>query len=492
MRHGKAFVLALAAAVMTACASSGAPAAVAGEGSLPETAATRAATVHLIQAGLEEGEEAMEQYRQAQTEALRAIEETPDNPRAYLVAGQAAVGLHDFVQADTMFDRALALHPPYADQMEAEREEGWVVAYNLGAEALQADDQARALEMFRAADRLYQGRPEARIALGSLYVNEGDAEAAAESYLGALEILSEEPPEGLTDEQLEAWQQSRQVAALNASQLLAQTGDHARAAATLERFLEDYGSELDEATRRRARTALAGFYAQAGESERAEGMYGEILAGEDLSEEEYFQAGIGFFNTGDYGRAADAFRTAAEMNPYSRDARLNLVQSLFARASEMEEAGTASDAELIEIYEEIQAAGAAVRELDPLNRNLVSFVLRSYQSLADLDSQRAAALEQQAQALVRDYQTQAYGVDNISIGMQESGEATVSGTLINVNAAEGSQARLRFELLDSNGRVMGSSTINVTAPAEGESTSFNETFSVQNGTFAGWRYELVQ
>lgn len=491
MRHGKAFVLALAAAVLTGCASSG-EGAPAGDSGVPETEATRAATIHLVQAGLQEGEEAMEQYRQAQAEAVRAIEQTPDNPRGYLLAGQAAVGLHDFVQADTMFDRAQTMHPAFAEEIEAEREQGWVVAYNLGAEALQENDQARALSMFEAADRLYQGRPEARIALGSLYVNEGDPEAAAESYLGALEILSAEPPQGLTDEQLEDWQRSRQIAALNASQLLAQTGDHARAAATLESYLEDYGSELDAATMRRARTALAGFYAQAGDAERAEGLYGEILGEEDLSEEEYFQAGIGFFNTGDYGRAADAFRTAAELNPYSRDARLNLVQSLFAQANELEEQGDASDAELAEIYEDIQEAGAAVRELDPLNRTLVSFVLRSYQSLANLDPQRASALERQAQALVRDYQNQAYGVADISVNMQDAGQATVGGTLTNINATQGSQAQLRFELLDTNGQVMGSTVISVAAPAQGESTSFSETFSVRDGTFAGWRYELVE
>ena len=110
---------------------------------------------------------------------MRAIAETPENPKAYLVAGQAAVGLQDWVQADTMFDRALSLNPGYSDQIEAEREAGWVVSYNLGAEALNDGDLDRAAEMFQAADRLYQGRPEARIGLGSLYVNQGDQEAAA-------------------------------------------------------------------------------------------------------------------------------------------------------------------------------------------------------------------------------------------------------------------------------------------------------------------------
>jgi tetratricopeptide (TPR) repeat protein len=492
MRNGKALMLAVATAVAAGCASGGAGPT--GADGVPETAATRAATVHLVQASLQEGEAAMEQYRQAHAEAMRAVEESPDNPKAYLVAGQSAVGLHDWVQADTMFDRAVRMHPPYEETVEAEREQGWVTAYNLGAEALNAEDTDRALEMFQAADMLYQGRPEARIALASLYVNRGELDTAAETYLRALEILSQDAPEGFTEEQAVGWRESRQIAALNAAELLAQTGDHARAADVLNGYIEEYGQDLDAATMRRARTALAGFYAQAGESERAEAMYGEILGGENLSEEEYFQAGIGFFNTGDYARAADAFRTAADMNTYSRDARLNLVQALYSLAIELEseDETPARNQELVDIYREVQEVGAEVREMDPLNRNLVTFVLRSYRSLADLDPQSAERLTQQAQNMFRDYQNQPYGVSDITVNMQGQDQARIAGTLMNLNATAGSAVQLRFELLDRSGRVMGSGNIDITAPAQGESTSFSESISIQSGEFAGWRYEHVQ
>lgn len=494
MRHSIVFLLALSMAAMTGCAPGATGAGGGGDDDVPETPETRAATMHLVQAGLQEGDAAMEQYRRARDEAMRAIEETPQNPKAYLVAGQAAVGLHDWIQADTMFDRALELHPPYADQVEAEREAGWVVAYNLGAEALSAEDMDRALEMFAAADRLYQGRPEARIALGSLYVNRGELEEAAESYAGALEILDRQPPEGLSEEQLASWQQTRQAAALNAAELLAQTGNFARAAQTLESYLEDYGDELDATTARRARTALAGFYAQAGDAEKAEAMYSEILGREDLSHEEYFQAGIGFFNTGDYARAAEAFGQAAELNPYSRDAQLNLVQSLYSQAIELEQEDQtpARDERLVEIYEEIQERGAAVRDMDPLNRNLVTFVLRSYRSLADLAPQRASELNDRAQSIFREYQQQPYEVSDIVMNMESDESVRVGGTLTNLNATAGEQVQLRFELLDDSGQVVGSTMIDVTAPAQTESASFSDTVRVPGGEFAGWRYALVE
>ncbi|NIY07894.1 MAG: tetratricopeptide repeat protein, partial [Gemmatimonadetes bacterium] len=105
--------------------------------------------------------------------------------------------------------------------MESEREQGWVNAYNLGAEALNAGDMEAARRHFEGADALYQNRPEARLALGSLYMRQGDTQKAADAYRGALEILSGPPPEGLAEEQVDGWKRDRQVAAFNAAQLTA-------------------------------------------------------------------------------------------------------------------------------------------------------------------------------------------------------------------------------------------------------------------------------
>lgn len=499
MKHGKAILLALVAAVVTACASGGAGAAPGEQpmetGNRPqETEATRAAGVHLVQAGLAEGEEARAAYQEALTDALAAVSQTPENPKAYLVAGQAAVGLGEWVQADTMFDRALDLYPGYADQMVAEREQAWVTAYNLGAEAVNTDPE-RAIMMFEGADRLYQGRAEARIALGSLYSNQGDAAAAAEAYLGAAEILSAQgPPEGLNEEELAQWNQSRQDVTLNAAQLLAQAGDFDRAASTLQGYLDEYGAELDAATSRRLQTALAGFYAQAGDAERAEAMYSEIMGRADLTADEYFQAAIGFFNTGDYGRAAEAFAAAAEMNPHNRDAHLNLVQALYSQAAEMdqsEESGTDADARAV--YEQLIEAGQVVRQMDPLNRNLITFMLRGYRSLADLTNEaRSQELNRQTQQLFREYQSQPYGVSDIQLTMRSQSEAQVSGTLTNFGGTAGETVRLQFEVVGSQGQVIDSTVIEVAAPAQGSAAQFSETVNIPGGEFAGWRYERLQ
>ncbi len=492
--NAKALILALVAATVTACASAGGGE-TADTGPRPqENEATRSASVHLVQAGLMEGEEARTQFEQALTDALLAIEQMPENPKGYLIAGQAAAGLNDWARADTMFERAVSLYPGYEEQIAVEREQAWADAYNMGAEALNQGDLDTALAMFQGADRLYQARPEAKLALGSVYVNRGNTEAAAEAYLGALEILSDPPPEEMTEEQAASWAESRRVAAFNAAQLLAQAGDYARAAETLQGFLEIHEADLAPETALQARTALAGFLAQAGDAEAAETMYEEILAREDLSSNEYFQAGIGFFNTSDYARAAESFAAAAELNPYSRDAYLNLVQALYSQALELEETEETPErnAELESIYDRILEAADQVRSLDPLNRNVVSFMLRSYRALADLaDQSEAQQLTQRTQELFREYQSQLYDISDIQIVIQGADAARVTGVLTNLTATAGQPVELRFGLMDSQGQVIDDATVTVTAPEEGSSVQFSATLDVPGGEFAGWRYEVV-
>ncbi len=495
MKHAKALLVALAVVTLGGCASAG-PEMETVDGMRPtETALTRTAGLHVVQAGLKEGEQAEAEYRQALDAALQAVAETPQNPKAYLLVGQAAVGVGEWVQADSMFTRAEEMYPPYADQIEAEREQGWVLAYNQGAAAVAENDLDRALAMFEAADLLFQGRPEARIGLGSVYANQGDLEASAEAYLGALEIAEGPPPAALNEEQTAAWDETRQTVALNAAQLLSQTGDFARAARVLQRYVDEYGAALAPQTSLRVRTALAGFYAQAGENERAEAMYEDVLGRDDLSADDYFQAGIGFFNTGDYARAADVFATAAELNPYSRDALLNLVQSLYSHALELEEAegAEAPEEELRSLHQRTIQAGQEVKAMDPLNRNLISFMLRSYRSLADLSSpSEARELNATAQALFRSYQAQSYEVSDIQLAMQSASQMQIAGTLSNLSGTPGEQVQLRFDILDLQGQVVDSTMITVVAPAGNTAVQFSGTATVPGGEYAGWRYERVQ
>lgn len=352
----------------------------------------------------------------------------------------------------------------------------------------------KALTYLEGADAIYQGRPEARMALGSLYMGRGNTEAAAEAYRGALQILSGPPPEGMNEEQVADWARDRQVAAFNAAQLLAETGDYEDAITVLEGFLDENEDRLEPATVLRAKTALAGFMASAGQNEEAEGLLAEISNREDLTSADYFQIGIGYFNTGDYAEAAEAFKQAAELNPYSRDALLNLVQSLYSQALDVEELepGAERDEQLVEIYDELLAAAEQVRTLDPLNRNLLSFMLRSLQAKAELAEQsEAQQLAQRTQQLVRTYQQQTFEVSQISVRVNAQDEAIVSGALTNLTGTAGDEVQLRFALMDRDGSTLDSAIVTVQTPEQNASTEFQTTLDTVNGEFAGWMYEVV-
>ena len=110
MIRGKGLILALTVAFATACASGGG-------GGMEEPAGpggyrpsdnsfTNSAGVHLAQAGLSEGEEATAHLEAALSDAMDAIREDSTNPKGYLIAGQAAIGLDQWIRADSMFAKA--------------------------------------------------------------------------------------------------------------------------------------------------------------------------------------------------------------------------------------------------------------------------------------------------------------------------------------------------------------------------------------------------
>lgn len=498
MNRGKGIILALALAALTGCASSGGAAAggeeLGGAGRPSDNNFTRSATIHLAQATGFEGEQAREHYQAALNDALQSISVEPTNAKGYLVAGQAAVGLGNWVQADTMLDRAVELFPGYADEIRAEREQGWVTAYNLAIEQVNADNIEAARDLFAAADRLYQERPEARMNLGWAHMRLGNTEGAIEAYRGALDILYGPPPEGLDEEQIAAWARDRRTASFNLAQLLAQSGQPGEAADVLGTFLERNGETLDAATQLQAMTAQANFLAQAGRTEEAEALMASIRQRSDLTSADYFQIGIGLFNTADYREAAEAFAKAAELNPYSRDALLNLVQSLYSEALELEKEPQSAerDARLREIHTGILEAAEQVRTFDPLNRNLLSFMLRANRSLMDLSNRADAERYRQAsQDIFREYQSQTYEVSDISLSLQGGDAAVVSGTVTNISGTAGSQVRLRFTAVNKAGAAIDSEVITVTLPAVDEAVEFRTELDLSAGDFAGWKYELV-
>src|SRR5690606_26937333 len=113
-------------------------------------------------------------YQQAMTHLRQGMTEDAQNAKVWLLAGTALAALGELVEADKAFDRAVELHPDYAEDVKSERETAWVMAFNNGIQLMDAQDFDGALKAMEGAQIIYDERPEALMNLGALYANAGE------------------------------------------------------------------------------------------------------------------------------------------------------------------------------------------------------------------------------------------------------------------------------------------------------------------------------
>lgn len=497
MNRFTGLILALSmGAVVGACASGGGAGGPSADGFRPrDNKFTRDAEQNLALAMLRSSEEEKQQfYNMALENAKQAIQHDSTNPQGYYVAGQAYAALGDLENADAAWDKAEELYPPFKTELVGDRENAWVQAYNKSIEELNQDNLEGAIHWLELADRIYQGRPEARLQLGVLYVRSENYDKAIEAYKGALEILRT-PPAFEVDEAIKAeWASSEAAAVSNLAQLLAATGRDAEAEALFREIL------AGDPTNMRARVGLADALARQGKNEEAEAMYADLITRDDLSYNDYLMIGVAMFEAKQFERAADAFRQSIRVNPVSRDAHYNLVQALYMVADEVDgrrKAASGAQAqelgrELTSIYEELAASTEKVVEFDPLNRNILAYMARAYQALIDLSTNNAAKEQYRTKIQNALNRHEAAEVEMTEVNIVPgSTTVTVSGKITNLKVAQGSPIRIMFRMLDTSGKVIGSQEVTVTAPAANAMADFRGTVRI-SGELAGWSYERVQ
>lgn len=492
-RFGIILALAFSTAV-GACASGGGGGPAGGadaeypEGTPPsDNEQTTAAALFLAQAVAADDAQATALYRRALEQAQQGIQADPGNPQPYFQAGMASMGVDDYVAADTLFARAQEIYPAYEPEIDAEREQGWINAYNQGVRAIQAQNFEEAREHFGRAGVVFDKRHEAFMNLAWVNTRLDDTEAAIDAYRNALAVLRGPKPETLDAETSAAWDEDLAAASLNLAQVLAQVGQHQEAADVLGEYIEEHPDDLS------AQVNQADLLMRAGREEEANAMFEELLSRPDLGAPEYFQIGIGFFNGEDYVRAAEAFEQSAELNPHSRDAYYNLVQAQYSAVLEAERDTTYDQVELAEQYRDVIEYSNKVLEYDPFNRNILTFQLRAYRGLSEISEQsgEAQVSGERVREVLNQYQSMPFEVTNVALSIASQSQTQVNGTLVNLTYDEGRPIRIRFSLLDSNGRAVGSEEVTVSAPAQEQAKPFHINIDTSAQPI-GWRYEQVQ
>ena len=455
---------------------------------------TRSAAVYLERAkSASRVEERTDLLNKALEVLGQGMQNDAGNPRVWFLAGQAYVRLGDAAGADSSFDRAETIYPEYAPETGPERMALWVNKYNAGIAALQRNDEATALAEFSAADRVYRGRPEATLSLGSLHVRAGDIAKAEAAYRATLDIVRGPAAGGLDAETRTAWLEQESAAATRLADLLAQTGKADAALEVLQTLVQRQPQNAS------ARSALAAGLAVSGRTEEAARIYQELLAGESLSEIELFNTGVRLYQANRYDLAVLAFTRAAQRNPWSRDVQYNLGQAIYAAASEIEKARetvpaserAAQEDRLRGLYNDLAGVAARLSEIDPQQRATLMMLAQAQRSLSELTADTAAAKAYRTKVLATLEAADAMPFEVVGVELTATeNNATVRGQILNLKLPQGQPVALVFTLVDPMGREVGVRNVTVQAPAPDSRAEF--TFDLQTtAPAAGWTYRVA-
>jgi tetratricopeptide (TPR) repeat protein len=420
---------------------------------------TAEAALYLFQAqGSSDIARQRELYLQALEAAEEGIEADPTNAQSYFQAGEAYIGLGDYTAADEMFNRAEEIFPRYVLETDFVRELTWIDVFNDGVELL-IEGTGDPIPFFEQAHAIYQGRPEAMVQLGSLYAEQGRDDEAVEMFQMAVDVIEGPRRDRVEDPEILAeWDEAREVALFNVGQLRFEAGQFDQAAAAYERLVEVYPDDFSILNN------LAASLVSAGETERAEALYDELMARPDLDARDFLMIGIGLSQGGNEEQAARAFSQAHELIPEDREALYNYAQALY----------------FAEMWEELIPVAARLIELDTHNRNAYQIYLTG---LVELERQ------DEASDVVDDFSTLPFHVEGMYMGPLPDGAAVV-GRVTNQLEDPGSTVDLRVYFYNLAGQLIGSEDTSVTLGAFEEGVDF-QVDMISDEDIAGYRYEIL-
>ena len=467
-RSGLVALLTLAAAV-AGCASGGATSGpvIGPDGEPVQVAArpsddnfTTSAQLYLTQAQAAGDEtEAAERSSLAAEAALNAINANPQNPLAYLLVGQAYLGMDDMVAADSMLQKATDIYPPYAAEGEAYRENSWVDYYNGALGQLNSGDLDGAIESFENAHTIFKGRPEAMLQLGAAYSQKGDFETSAAYFQQVLDLV-EGTDYALADSmRVAGWDEYEIQAARFLGQVLTQAENYDEAAAAYTSFLETHPGDVT------IMAQLAMVTMAAGDTASAERMYNDLLNMPNITARELYDVGVGLFQSEAYLASAQAFEKVIAVAPNHRDALFNLVTALYQA----------------EQWDRVIELGESLRELDP--HNPLAFQYSAFAYAQSGDSDTGVALQETGQNLP-------FTIDNTRLQPFSSGGASLSGQVTNNTLAEGTPVSLRINFIGLQGGTVGSVEVTVVAGAAGMAEVFQAELDSETEVI-GFFYEVL-
>lgn len=377
-------------------------------------------------------QERAELYRDAMTHLTPAMQEDADNARVWLLSGTAMAGLGQMQEADEAFDRAVALHADFADDVESERFDAWIRSFERGVEAMDAEQYDAALAAMEGAELMYTGRPEALMYLGILYANHTmEYDKAIVAFEGALEATQGPLFETLDEAGQAEWESMRPGLRENIEQM-------------------------------HMANAVTAF--QNGDFRAAIEAFRTLTDSNPYSRDAWFNYGQALL-----ARAQEIGDTVEEMEPA--------------------EAAAAKE-ELMPILDELDRVAQKALEADPNSMLLHQVLANAHRMRGEFTGTEESLAAGQAGALAALEALDALPVmiDAIQVVPGEE-NAQVTGTLTNHRMDPGAPVQINITLLDRDGQSVGQQTITVNAPEAEVQVPFEATIT-PTGIIAGWRYTV--
>lgn len=363
-----------------------------------------------------------------------------DDAAALLLGARAHIGLWDYEESDRLLDRFVLLAPACAEPASNMRFNAWVDAYNEGISAYQAGDEDRALQRFETANLIHDDARAYNNA-AFLYRQKGETDRAMEMYRRSLETRGE-------TEQL-------RIALENLTEMLGEQDRNEEALAVSGEYVEEHPDD------HLGRVQYGRLLARAGRADESRRLFDQVLARDDLTGDEWNRVGVELFNADDFERSADAFRKAYEEKPHDKDALENLVTAL-VQVERHEEAVPLAEL-LVERY-----------PYDEVNYQLLA------SSLANLNQgQRALRTMQESDGLP-------VLLESVRLTSREDGSYVIRG-VARGKGQGGVSLTIPFELVGPDGSVVGTESLTLSGPAEGDSREFDVTIRA-DGEVSGFRY----
>jgi len=372
---------------------------------------------------------------------------------AWYYLGRAYLQLGDLAGADSALTRAQDLAPGCARDIQLLRRNTWIALVNAGIGFMKDKNTDSAAVLYRQANDIYRGEPNAYSNLGVLFTSAEQPDSAIVYFQKAVEAAGNDPKFTAT----------RDLSQYNLAALLSNQARWPEAMAAWQQYLLWKPDDAD------AKKGYARALRANGQPDAAAAIERELISGGsvEVSTDDLMTAGVNFFNDKNYAEAAATFGRVVAREPWSRDAVFNMANAYL---------GAQNGPELVK-------AGLSLHAIDPMNENSLKLLAQGYQ----LEKNQAmiiryfTALEALPFSLT---------VDQLSL---QSGGATVRGTAtgraartIDMKPIAPVAVTLVFEFLDKDMAVVASSERTVPKLGVGE-TSVVEAEGLGTG-IVGWRY----